>query len=128
MTDLYYAAACQTDFPCPRSRREIGNRVRRMCALVRQAVDGYRPFFDLKLFSFPEFAHAAPIHDSPQKLARHLAVEIPNRHTGTYVALCRELGVYVQTGTFLEVGRLDCHAGHTRADVLARLGVQGARR
>ncbi len=103
MTELYYAAACQTDFPCPLSRREIGDRVRRMSAMVRQAVEGYRPFFDLKLFSFPEFAHAAPIHPTPRELARHLAVEIPNRHTETYAELCRELDVYLQTGTFLEL-------------------------
>ncbi len=102
MTELYYAAACQTDFPSPTDRGQIGDRVARMCTMVRRAVEGYAPFFDLRLFSFPEFAHAVPIHDSPRELARHLAVEIPNRHTERYHALCRELNVYLQTGTFLE--------------------------
>ncbi|MDJ0656268.1 MAG: nitrilase-related carbon-nitrogen hydrolase [Xanthomonadales bacterium] len=101
--DRFYAAACQTDFPAPVHRREIGDRVRRMCDMARNAVEGYRPFFDVRLLSFPEFAHAVPIHDNPRALIDHLAVELPNEHTDRYQDLCRELGIYIQTGTFLEM-------------------------
>src|SRR3989441_9160383 len=34
----FYAAACQTDFPCPSTRAEIADRTRRMCAMVEQTV------------------------------------------------------------------------------------------
>ncbi len=100
---LFYAAACQTNFPNPTHRREIADRVSRMCTMVRQTVEGYKPFHDVRLFTFPEFAHAAPIHDTPTKLLDHLAVELPNRHTEQYQALCREYNIYLQTASFLEV-------------------------
>ena len=74
MTDLFYAAACQTDFPCPVSRSEIGDRVRRMAAIIEQTITGYEPFFDVRLLTFPEFAHAVPIHQNVDDLRRHLAV------------------------------------------------------
>ena len=66
-------------------------------------LSGYRPFFDVKLVVFPEFAHAAPIYSTVEELAEKLAVAIPNEHTDRYVTKCRELGVFIQTGTFLEV-------------------------
>ncbi|MEM7705714.1 MAG: nitrilase-related carbon-nitrogen hydrolase [Pseudomonadota bacterium] len=100
---LFYAAACQTNFPNPVHRREIASRVDRMCTIIRQTVEGYGPFHDVRLFSFPEFAHAAPIHDSPSALLKHLAVEVPNEHTAQYHELCRELNIYLQSGSFLEV-------------------------
>jgi predicted amidohydrolase len=99
----YYAAAIQTDLPCPRTRDEIPGRVASMLALIDQAVVGYGPFFDVKLAVFPEFAHAAPIYETAEELAEKLAVPIPNDHTDRYVAKARERGVYIQTGTFLEV-------------------------
>ncbi|MEM9530405.1 MAG: nitrilase-related carbon-nitrogen hydrolase [Pseudomonadota bacterium] len=102
MTDLYYAAACQTNFENPTHRREIGHRVQRMATLVRQTVEGYGPFHDVKLFSFPEFAHAAPIFDTPKKLRQTLTVELPNEHTEVYLDLCREYDIHLQSGTFLE--------------------------
>ena len=102
MTDLYYAAACQTDFPCPVSRDEIADRVRRMAAMIEQTITGYEPFFDVRLLTFPEFAHAVPIHDSVDKLRRHLGVPVPNEHTETYAKLARQYGCYIQTGSFLE--------------------------
>jgi hypothetical protein len=77
MTERYYAAACQTDFPCPTARREIGRRAQRMCDLVRETVLGYEPFFDVRLLVFPEFAHIAPIYDSVDKLLERLAIPIP---------------------------------------------------
>ena len=103
MTERYYAAACQTDFPCPSTRAEIGDRTRRMCELIEQTIVGYEPFFDVRLFVFPEFAHAAPIYETVEELREHLAVELPNEHTDRYAELARKWGCYIQTGTFLEV-------------------------
>lgn len=99
---LYYAAACQTDFPNPASRSEIGDRVQRMMEMIHMAVDGYGPFHDVKLVVFPEFAHAAPIYPTVKELREKLTVPIPNEHTERYTAKAKELGIYIQTGTFLE--------------------------
>ena len=71
--------------------------------MVDRAVVGYGPFFDIKLVVFPEFAHAAPIYETVEELIDRLAVPIPNEHTDRYVKKARERGVYIQTGTFLEV-------------------------
>jgi predicted amidohydrolase len=102
-SDLRFAvAACQTDFPCPRDRSEIGARVGRMLEMVDAAVAGYRPFFPVRLLVFPEFAHAAPVYLTARELREKLAVPIPNEHTDRYAARARALGVYIQTGTFLE--------------------------
>jgi predicted amidohydrolase len=102
MTDLYYAAACQTDFPSPTHRREISGRTARMCAIAEQAVVGYEPFFDVRLLVFPEFAHAVPIYDSVVRLRSELAIPVPNEHTERYARLCAQYGCYIQTGSFLE--------------------------
>ncbi len=102
MTERYYAAACQTAFPCPAKRDEIAARTQRMCELIEQTIIGYEPFFDVRLFVFPEFAHAAPIYESVAELREHLAVEVPNEHTDRYAGLARQYGCYIQTGTFLE--------------------------
>lgn len=102
MTDLYYAAACQTDFPCPATRDEIGERTRRMCAMVEQTIVGYEPFFDVRLLVFPEFAHAAPIYDTVAGLRDNLALPVPNEHTEAYRRLCQKYGCYIQSGSFLE--------------------------
>ncbi len=99
----YYAAACQTDLPCPSHRRELPSRVSHLLAMVDHAVVGYGPFFDVKLVVFPEFAHTAPIYETVEELADKLAVSFPNEHTDRYVEKARERGVYIQTGTFLEV-------------------------
>lgn len=99
---MYYAAACQTDFPAPTSRSQIAERTRRMIQMAEQAVTGYEPFFDVRLLAFPEFAHAVPIHPTTDDLLKHLTVELPNEHTVKYENFCREYGVYLQTGTFLE--------------------------
>src|SRR5580704_13148707 len=105
MTEInrYYAAACQTDLPCPRDRGELPARVGRLLGMVDRAVVGYEPFFDVKLIVFPEFAHAAPIYETKEELSDRLAVTIPNEHTDRYVQKARERGVFIQTGTFLEV-------------------------
>jgi predicted amidohydrolase len=99
----FYAAACQTDFPCPKTRAEIAARTSRMCAIIEQTIVGYEPFFDVRLLAFPEFAHAAPIYETVSALREHLALPIPNEHTDAYERLARKYGCYIQTGTFLEV-------------------------
>lgn len=98
----YAIACCQTDFPCPRRRREIGVRVDRMLEMVDMAVEGYRPFFPVRLVVFPEFAHAAPVYPTSRELASKLAVPIPNEHTERYQRQAAKHGIYIQTGTFLE--------------------------
>lgn len=100
--DRYYAAACQLDMPNPTDRQEIGSRVTRMLEMIDQAVTGYEPFFDVRLVVFPEFAHAAPVFPTAAELLEHLAVPIPNEHTQRYEQKAKELGIYIQTGTFLE--------------------------
>ncbi len=103
MPALYYAAACQTAFECPADRRGIAERTKRMCDIVEQTMAAYEPFFDVRLFAFPEFAHAVPIYDSVAKLRDRLAVELPNEHTDRYARLAAKAGCFIQTGTFLEI-------------------------
>ncbi len=98
----YGAAACQVDQANPRDRGEIGRNTGRMLDMVEMAVAGYGPFMDIKLLVFPEFGHAAPVYATAGELLAKLAVPIPNEHTERYCAKARELGVYIQTGTFLE--------------------------
>jgi predicted amidohydrolase len=74
-----------------------------MLGMVERAVLGYRPFGDVKLVVFPEFAHAAPIYDTVEQLRDKLAIPVPNEHTDRYRQKARELGVYIQAGSFLEV-------------------------
>lgn len=100
--DRYYVAACQIDLPNPTTRAEIADRVTHMLQRIDYAVTGYEPFFDVRLVVFPEFAHAAPIYPTVEQLLARLAVSIPNEHTDRYVAKAKSLGVYIQTGTFLE--------------------------
>lgn len=98
----YAVAACQTDFACPVHRAELGSRVTRMLAMIDGAVAGYRPFFPVRLVVFPEFAHAAPIYPTVAELRQKLAVPVPNEHVDRYTAKARELGIYIQTGSFIE--------------------------
>jgi len=99
----YLAAACQTDFPNPTSRSEIPDRVGHMLGMIDRAVVGYKPFGDVKLVVFPEFAHAAPIFETVDELRDKLAVALPNEQTDRYAKKCRDHGIFVQTGSFLEV-------------------------
>ena len=99
---MYYAAACQTDFPCPTRRSEIKDRATRMCNIAEQTILGYEPFHDIRLLVFPEFAHAAPIHPTVELLRKHLAIPVPNAHTERYAQLCKQYGCYIQTGSFIE--------------------------
>jgi formamidase len=98
----YLAAACQTNFPNPTDRAGIGDHTKRMIATIEQTVGGYAPFGDVRLLVFPEFAHAAPVYETSDELWSRLAIPIPNEHTDLYARTAKKLGVYVQTGTFLE--------------------------
>lgn len=73
--------------------------------MIDRAVVAYRPVFDVKLVVFPEFAHAAPIYETVEELIDRLAIEIPNEQIDRYAAKARQRGVWIQTGTFLEVDR-----------------------
>lgn len=106
----YYAAACQINQPNPTDRSEITARVDHMLNMVDHAVTGYAPFHDIRLVTFPEFGHAAPIYLTAEKLHDRLAVSIPNEHTDRYQRKAKELGVFIQTGSFLE--RDDRWPGH----------------
>lgn len=74
-----------------------------MCAMLEQTIIGYEPFFDVRLFVFPEFAHAAPIYPDVKTLRQRLALPIPNEHTDQYHQMAMKYGCYIQTGTFLEI-------------------------
>jgi predicted amidohydrolase len=106
----YYAACCQTDFPCPPDRTSYPDRVTKCIRMIERAVVGYEPFFDVKLVVFPEFVHAAPIYSSVDELADKLALPIPNEFTDRYVQAARKYGVHIVAGTFLEVD--PAHPGH----------------
>ena len=100
---LFYAAACQTDQPNPKSRSEIRRSTDALLALAERAVVGYRPFHDVKLVVFPEFALAAPVYATAEELAEKLALPAENEHIERLAEKARELGCYIQTGSFLEV-------------------------
>jgi len=102
MVSHYYAAACQTSFDCPSHRKDIGPLVKRMIAMIDHAIVGYEPFFDVRLLVFPEFAHAAPIYDTVEKLRDRLALPVPNEYTLAYEKVAKKYGCFIQTGTFLE--------------------------
>ncbi len=99
----YYAAAIQTDMPNPARRSEMRRNTDRILELIEQTIVGYRPFLPVRLLVFPEFAHAAPIHDSRRELRERLGVEIPNNHTDRIGEKAKEHKVFVQTGSMLEV-------------------------
>lgn len=103
--DRWAAACCSIDLPNPMTRDGIPPRVKRMLEMVDYAVTGYAPFHDVRLVVFPEFAHAAPVYTTAAALAEKLAVELPNEWTDLYARKAREHGIYIQTGTFLEVDR-----------------------
>ncbi len=106
----YYAAACQTDLPNPRTRDEIARQVDRMVATIDHAVVGYAPFGPVRLVVFPEFGHAAPIYPTAEELHDRLAVPIPNEHTDRYRHKARQHGAFIQTASFLE--KDDRYPGH----------------
>src|ERR1700681_1693299 len=99
----YSVAACQTDLPNPVERRAMRANTDRIVSMIDSAVQGSAPFLPVRLVVFPEFAHAAPVFESVAELLEKLAVKIPNEHTERIEQKAREHGVYVQTGSMLEV-------------------------
>jgi predicted amidohydrolase len=99
----YAAAACQTDLANPQRRADMAVNTTRMLALVDSALLGAAPFLPVRLVVFPEFAHAAPVYASVAELRQHLAVPIPNEHTDRLAAKARAEGIYIQSGSFIEV-------------------------
>ncbi|MEE9392910.1 MAG: nitrilase-related carbon-nitrogen hydrolase [Planctomycetota bacterium] len=99
----FYAACCQVDQPNPLNRSEMRRNTDRMLAMMEQAVSGYRPFHDVRLVVFPEFAHAAPVYATSEELAEKLALPAENEHIERLSAQAKKLGCFLQTGSFLEV-------------------------
>jgi formamidase len=103
MTIRYAAAACQTDLPNPLDRRQMNANTDRMLAMIDAAVAGSAPFLPVRLVVFPEFAHAAPVYPTVAELIDRLAVPIPNEHTDRLERKARELSIYIQSGSMLEL-------------------------
>jgi predicted amidohydrolase len=99
----FLAAACQTDHPNPTTHREMKKNTSRVLQLIENAVVGYRPFLPVRLVVFPEFAHAAPVFETLKELREKLGVEIPNEHTDRLHNKARDLGIFVQSGSMLEI-------------------------
>ena len=118
----YSAAACQTDMANPLDRREMRRSTARILSLIDSAVAGAAPFLPVKLVVFPEFAHAAPVFPTVKELREKLAVEIPNEHTEKLQAKAKEHGIYIQSGTFLEID--EKYPGHV-FNTTCLIGAQG---
>jgi len=101
----YLAAAVQTDQRNPVNRREMPRNTSRNMELVDLAVTGYKPFLPVRLVVFPEFSHAAPVYGTLKELRDKLGVEIPNRHTARAVEKAKELDIYIQMGSMLEIDK-----------------------
>src|SRR5688500_5102236 len=99
----YSAAACQTALSNPTDRRQMKGNTDRMLSMVDSAVAGSAPFLPVRLVVFPEFAHAAPVFSDARELKEKLAVEIPNEHTERLELKALEHGIYIQTGSMIEV-------------------------
>jgi formamidase len=99
----YSVAVCQTDLPNPIDRREMKRNTDRLLAMIDSAVAGAAPFLPVRLVVFPEFAHAAPIYATLGELREKLAIPIPNEHTERLTEKAREHGIYIQSGSMLEV-------------------------
>ncbi len=99
----YYAALCQLDQKNPLTREAIKKNTDTMIRLMEQAVLGYKPFHDVRLIVFPEFGHSAPVYPDVSDLLEHLALPSDNEEIQRIAAKAKELGVFVQTGSFLEV-------------------------
>lgn len=98
----YSAAAVQTDLANPTNRSEMRRNTERMLSLIDSAFAGAVPFLPVKLITFPEFAHAAPVFPTVRELKEKLAVEIPNEHTEKLIEKAREYDVFIQSGSFIE--------------------------
>jgi predicted amidohydrolase len=101
----YSAAACQTDLPNPTKRSEMRKNTDRIVSIIDSAVAGHAPFLPVRLVTFPEFAHAAPVFATAKELTEKLGVEIPNEHTERLQAKAKEHNIYIQSGSMLEIDK-----------------------
>ncbi|HQU82466.1 MAG TPA: nitrilase-related carbon-nitrogen hydrolase [Pyrinomonadaceae bacterium] len=101
----YSAAACQTDFANPVRRSEMRKNTDRILQIIDSAVVGAMPFLPVKLVTFPEFAHSAPVFAKLAELREKIAVEIPNEHTEKLTAKAKEHGIFIQSGSMLEIDK-----------------------
>ncbi len=99
----YYVALCQTDQPNPLHRSEMKRNTDSMLQMLENAVIGYAPFMPVRLVVFPEFGHAAPAYVTLKELREKLALPIPNEHTEKMFSKAKEFGLYIQTGSMLEL-------------------------
>jgi predicted amidohydrolase len=99
----YSVAACQTDLPNPVERRQMRANTDRILSMIDSAVAGSAPFLPVRLVVFPEFAHAAPVFPTVKELIEKLGVTIPNEHTERLEQKAREHGLYIQSGSMLEI-------------------------
>ena len=75
----------------------------RMLSMIESAVAGSAPFLPVRLVVFPEFAHAAPVFATVGELLDKLALPVPNEHTDRLERKAREHGIYIQSGSMIEV-------------------------
>ncbi|HYC78936.1 MAG TPA: nitrilase-related carbon-nitrogen hydrolase [Planctomycetota bacterium] len=101
--DRTYAAACQLDRPQVKDRDGIRKNVDHLLELTEAAVGGYRPLGRVELVVFPEFAWASPAYATPEELIERLALPAENDHVDRIARKARELGCWIQAGSFLEV-------------------------
>lgn len=101
-SQLYYVALCQVDQSNPATRADIARNAEKHAEMMEYAVRGYAPFHDVRLVVFPEFALCAPVFQTEGELSRKLALPADNEHVAVIAAKARELGCFVQTGSFLE--------------------------
>ncbi len=106
----YSAAACQTDFANPVRRTEMRKNTDRILQMIESAVIGAMPFLPVRLVTFPEFAHSAPVFEKLADLRAKIAVEIPNEHTERLQAKAKEHDIFIQTGSMLEIDKK--YSGH----------------
>ncbi len=99
----YNASAIQVSNRNPEDRNGMKANTLRMLELAEHAVAGSKPFLPVRFIVFPEFAHAAPVYEDAATLIRKLGIEIPNWHTEKMVEKARELQVFIQMGTMLEI-------------------------
>lgn len=99
----YLVALCQTDQANPLHRSEMKRNTESMLRMLEDAVVGYAPFMPVRLVVFPEFGHAAPAYTTLKELREKLAVPIPNEHTEKMLSKAKEFGLYIQSGSMLEI-------------------------
>lgn len=87
----------------PARRDGIAANVDHLLEMTTAAVVGYRPLHRVELVVFPEFAWCSPAYERLEDLVAHLALPADNEHVARIAKKARELGVYIQAGSFLEV-------------------------